>query len=125
MGRLQSHRDFVAVLKRRRTVNRNDIVVHYLMRDDSLSGADAAPGGSARRLGLAVSKSVGCAVERNRVKRRFRALAREHEEQLPAGCDVVMRAKPSARHASYASLDEQVSSSFAAVSAKIAKATRQ
>lgn len=113
MERLRSHRDFVAVLKRRRKVTRNDIVVHFLVRDDSY----CVPGlpSDARRLGLAVSKSVGNAVTRNAVKRRFRVLAHAHEECLPAGCDVVMRAKPSAANASFSSLDEQVAACFAKI----------
>ncbi|OZG65241.1 ribonuclease P protein component [Bifidobacterium eulemuris] len=111
MERLKSHRDFVTVLKRRRKVSRNDIVVHFVVRDDSSSLRE-------RRLGLAVSKSVGNAVARNAVKRRFRVLARQYEDELPERCDVVMRAKPSAATASFQSLDEQVRSSFGAIARK-------
>jgi len=35
MERLKSHRDFVAVLKKRRKVSSRDIVAHYVMRDDT------------------------------------------------------------------------------------------
>ncbi|WP_033494989.1 ribonuclease P protein component [Bifidobacterium biavatii] len=120
MERLRSHRDFVTVLKRRRKVSDKDIVVHYLVRDDSSVLGDTAT--SARRVGLAVSKAVGHAVTRNAVKRRFRVLARRYESSLPERCDVVMRAKPSAATADFQSLDEQVSSLFAAVSRKCANA---
>ena len=78
MERLQSHRDFVAVLKRRRKVGGKDIIVHYLMRNDHQPDDQT----TYRRLGLAVSKSVGNAVTRNTVKRRFRVLAKAHEESL-------------------------------------------
>ena len=111
MERLKSHGEFVTVLKRRRKVARNDIVVHFLVRGDSCSSAQ-------RRLGLAVSKSVGNAVVRNAVKRRFRVLARQYEDQLPQCCDVVMRAKPSASSASFQSLDEQVRSAFGSIARK-------
>ena len=77
MERLKSHRDFVAVLKRRRRVSREDIVVHYLVHDDAIIDDSAAMRG--RRVGLAVSKAVGNAVTRNAVKRRFRVLARKYE----------------------------------------------
>ena len=123
MDRLTSHREFVAVLQRRHRVSRSDIVVHFLVRDDSHSGdpdvARAATPGH-RRLGLAVAKSVGNAVTRNAVKRRFRVAARNHEESLPPDCDVVLRAKPSARAASFASLDRQVGEAFATIGRKAA-----
>ena len=117
MERLKSHREFVAVLKRRRKVTRNDIVVHFLVRDDSHTEdeSDAIDHPAGRRLGLAVAKSVGNAVTRNAVKRRFRVLADRYEDRLPHGCDIVMRAKPSAATAPFASLDDQVASCFAKV----------
>ena len=114
MERLQSHRDFVAVLKRRRKVGGKDIIVHYLMRNDHQPDDRT----TYRRLGLAVSKSVGNAVTRNTVKRRFRVLAKAHEESLPPYCDIVVRAKPSAASASFSSLDEQFASGFAKVARK-------
>ena len=117
MERLKSHGDFVAVLKRRRKVSRNDIVVHYIVRDDSYTRGLVSP--DDRRLGLAVSKSVGNAVARNTVKRRFRVLARRYEDRLPAGCDIVLRAKPTASHASFLSLEEQVASGFAKVAERV------
>ena len=89
--RLKNHREFVAVLKRRRRVSDADIVLHYVVRTPS-TPTGAAP---ARRLGLAVSKSVGNAVVRNTVKRRFRVLAHRYEHELPADCDIVLRAEQS------------------------------
>ena len=115
MERLKSHREFVDVLKRRRKVGGKDIVVHYLVRGDNQDNPAAV-----RRLGLAVSKSVGKAVTRNTVKRRFRVLAGKYEHNLPAHCDIVLRAKPSAATATFQSLDEQVSRAFDAVTRKAA-----
>ena len=116
--RLKSHRDFVAVLKRRRRVSREDIVVHYAMHDDVFISDSTARSG--RRVGLAVSKAVGNAVTRNTVKRRFRVLARKHEFLLPESCDIVLRAKPSAAHADFSSLDHQMAACFEAISRKAA-----
>ncbi|WP_315761406.1 ribonuclease P protein component [Sphingomonas sp. Y38-1Y] len=42
-----------------------------------LLARDRADGDPARRIGITVSKKVGNAVVRNRMKRRFRSLARE------------------------------------------------
>jgi ribonuclease P protein component len=52
---------------------------------------DRNDGDALRRVGFTVSKKVGGAVVRNRMKRRFRALAREIlPEQGYAGADHVM-----------------------------------
>jgi ribonuclease P protein component len=58
-----------------------------------------APGGPAR-VGFVVSRAVGNAVVRNRVKRRLRHLAREHVSSLPGSCVLVVRALPAAGTAS-------------------------
>ncbi|MCK5050124.1 MAG: ribonuclease P protein component [Candidatus Cloacimonetes bacterium] len=47
-------------------------------------------------VGIVVSKKVGNAVIRNKVKRRVRAFLREHEELHPAGVKLVIVAKPEA-----------------------------
>lgn len=67
---------------------------------------------SRHRLGLAVSKRVGKAVLRNKVKRRFRQLARDKEDLLPPYCDLVIRAKPGVIHCSYQDLDRQMDRLF-------------
>lgn len=104
------------MLKCRRKVTDADIVVHYLVRDDARTCATAE--GKRRRLALAVSKSVGNAVVRNTVKRRFRVLAQDYEHELPDCCDIVVRAKPSAANASFSELNEQVEVLFRAVAKK-------
>lgn len=60
------------------------------------------------RLGLTVSTKVGCAVERNRVRRRLREIYRLHEEQLRPGWDVVVVARVRAAHSSYAALERSL-----------------
>ncbi|MBT1177059.1 ribonuclease P protein component [Bifidobacterium callimiconis] len=117
MERLKSHRDFVGVLKKRTKVSSKDLVVHFLVcapnaGDGGSDGKNTGPSPSGRRLGLAVSKAVGKAVTRNRVKRRLRVLAKRYENLLPPHCDVVIRAKPSAAHAEFSSLDEQAAKLF-------------
>lgn len=47
-------------------------------------------------MGFVVSKAVGNAVVRNRVKRQLRHIARDRIETLPAGVSVVVRANPAA-----------------------------
>jgi ribonuclease P protein component len=56
------------------------------------------------RVGFVVSKAVGNAVVRNRVKRRLRHLVREHLEGLPGSAVLVVRALPASAAASSAEL---------------------
>jgi ribonuclease P protein component len=79
--------------------------------------ADAAPGPA--RVGFTVSKAVGNAVARNRVKRRLRHLTREHLaalEELPGRAALVVRALPPAADASYASLGADLARTLGRVS---------
>jgi ribonuclease P protein component len=74
-------------------------------------------GDPAIRLGLTVSKKVGGAVVRNRMKRRFRALARE---LLPdcgiEGTDLVLIARPSGIEREFDLLREELRKALGKVS---------
>ena len=54
------------------------------------------PSGAPARVGFVVSRAVGNAVIRNRVRRRLRHLARGHLGVLPGGAVLVVRALPAA-----------------------------
>jgi ribonuclease P protein component len=56
------------------------------------------------RVGYTVTKKVGNAVVRNRVRRRLREIVRLNQEMLVAGVDYVVMAAPQAAAASYAEL---------------------
>ena len=71
-------------------------LVTHLVVDD---GAGAAP-----RVGFVVSKAVGNAVVRNRVKRRLRHLLRERMGSLGGVALLVVRAQPAAATATSAEL---------------------
>jgi len=60
------------------------------------------------RVGLVVSKAVGNAVTRTRVKRRLRHQVAAHLPDLPAGTTVVLRALPPAADASSAELAQEL-----------------
>jgi ribonuclease P protein component len=65
-----------------------------------LAPVDAGPA----RAGFVVSKAVGNAVVRNRVKRRLRHLVRDRLGLLPAASALVVRALPAAAAASSSEL---------------------
>lgn len=56
------------------------------------------------RLGLAVSKRVGSAVVRNRVRRRIRELVRLRQHDLKPGFDMLFIARPPSASASWSEL---------------------
>ena len=60
------------------------------------------------RVGLVVSKAVGGAVVRTRVKRRLRAVLSDRLAVLPPGSLLVVRANPAAAEASSAELARSV-----------------
>lgn len=65
------------------------------------------------RAGFVVSKAVGNAVTRNRVRRRLRALVRERLVDLPSGSTLVVRALPAAAQASYPRLATDLDAALA------------
>jgi ribonuclease P protein component len=73
---------------------RPTVVGHLLVRADGLHEAEPA------RVGFVVSRAVGPAVTRNRVKRRLRELMRGYLHCLPGGSLLVVRANAAAAHAS-------------------------
>jgi ribonuclease P protein component len=78
---------------------------------------DDAPG-----IGFTVSKKVGNAVTRNRMKRRFRALARAAlAARGIAGADHVMIGRPGGNDIPFAELGEHLDSALARAAKKLAK----
>jgi ribonuclease P protein component len=83
--RLSRSKDFDAVYRQGRSVSTRFLVLYWFRREDA---ADE------RRLGLAVPKSVGGAVVRNRLKRQLRETWRELGDRVPPGHDYVLVARP-------------------------------
>jgi ribonuclease P protein component len=83
--RLSRSRDFDAVYRQGRSVATRYLVLYSFPRAEPAEGP---------RLGLAVSRQLGGATERNRMKRRLRAAFDELSDELPAGNDYVLIVRP-------------------------------
>ena len=60
------------------------------------------------RFGFAVSKGIGNAVTRNRVRRRMREVVRLQRGSIEGGWDAVFIARPSIRQATYAEIESAI-----------------
>lgn len=87
-GRLSRSADFDRVFRQGRSHAGRDLVLYVFPRGEE----DSEP-----RLGLSVSRKVGGAVERNRVKRVLREAFALESPRLPAGTDAVVIARSGAR----------------------------
>ena len=85
-NRLSRSRDFDAVYRHGRSTSTRFLVLYWFERDGE--------GGGEPRLGLAVPRSTGNAVARNRIKRQLRETWAERLARIPAGRDYVLIVKP-------------------------------
>ena len=96
--RMKRSADFGATVKQGRRAVQPDVIVYSRVvgdrRIDAPDVVEASP-----RVGLIIAKSVGSAVERHRVARRLRHVARDVLGDLHTGEQLVIRALPSSRGA--------------------------
>lgn len=106
-SRMRRAEDFRRVLRTGRRAGGSVLTGHLLLPVGPDSGA-GTPGevlsGDPAKVGFVVSRAVGSAVVRNRVKRRLRELMRGRLASLPRGCLLVLRAHPAAASARQADL---------------------
>ncbi len=83
-GRLSRSAEFERVYRQGRSISNRHLVLYTFPN----------PATETPRLGLSVSRKVGGAVERNRVKRLLREAFARVEDELKPGQDVVVVARP-------------------------------
>ncbi len=87
-GRLSRSAEFERVFRQGRSHAGRDLVLYVFPRGED---------GGEPRLGMTVSRKVGSAVERNRIKRVLREAFALESERLPTGSDAVVIARSGAR----------------------------
>jgi ribonuclease P protein component len=106
--RLRLRSCFLAVQHRGRRIPGHNLVVYALSYPEHERTERA-------RIGITVSKKVGNAVARNRVKRWLRESYRRLATSVPDGTDLVVIARPATAHSTYQRTAEELSELIARV----------
>jgi ribonuclease P protein component len=113
-ARLLRHADFERVYKQGRRHFSASMTVFYWPRpDDKVSGL---------RIGFTVSRALGGAVQRNRMKRRLREAVRMTWPVVKTDADVVINPKKSLLTVDFAAIVNEVSRAFVVIEGKLGKA---
>lgn len=124
--KLRSSRDFLRIRQCGRQVRGIHLVVSYARTSSetygplensaanghSEPGTQQGNGSGPTRIGFSVSKRVGDAVTRNRVKRRLREAVRRRLTLLAGGWDLVVTARPTAATVQYRELAAELDNLF-------------
>jgi ribonuclease P protein component len=84
VNRLSRSRDFDAVYRQGRSVSSRFLVLYWFPQEEAGSP----------RFGFSVPRSVGGAVERNRIKRQLREVWTARLDRVPPGHDYVLIVRP-------------------------------
>jgi ribonuclease P protein component len=103
--RLLRHADFERVYKQGRRHFASHLTAFYRRREE----------GIALRIGFTVSKLLGGAVQRNRMRRRLREAVRLHWPEFQAPVDIVINPKKSLLTVDFSELGSQISQMFEVV----------
>ena len=105
--RLLARRDYLRVQKQGILVRSKDLLVLYKKGN-----------GKNARFGMTVSKKVGNAVTRNRVKRWIREAVRHHHHCVDSQVDVVFIASPRTARSNYQSIEREISTALETIAAQ-------
>lgn len=102
--RLRDSSAFGRTVRSGRRAGGSALVVHLLLEDHDVARARGGP-----RVGFVVSKAVGNAVVRNRVRRRLRHIVKDNLSEVSPAAELVVRALPPAARMSSAELHAELS----------------
>ena len=114
-ARLLRHADFERVYKQGQRHFASLMTVFYRSRDE----------GEGLRIGFTVSRMLGGAVKRNRMRRRLREAVRQHRHEATVAADVVINPKKALLTAEFSEISRQVEAAFAVIQRKLAERTKE
>ncbi len=124
-ARLLRHADFERVYKQGRRQFSASMTVFYWQRQDSaFVGKKSAPA-SGLRVGFTVSRALGGAVQRNRMKRRLREAVRLTQPSLATNADVVINPKKVLLTVEFQTVVNEVRQAFVVIEKKLASGSRE
>jgi len=115
--RLRKHADYQRVYKASRKQFAKQMTYFFLLRPQL--GPDGMPLRGAEpdtpRIGLTISKAMGKAVDRNRIRRRMREAVRSNLSSLNTPVDVVLHPRRTVIDLEFATLQREVATVFRAI----------
>jgi ribonuclease P protein component len=117
--RLLRHADFERVYKLGRRHFSASFTVFYWPRQKASAGSAKSRTAEGLRIGFAVGRALGGAVQRNRIKRRLREAVRLSRPPVEVAADVVINPKKSLLTAGFKAVLNEVSRAFVVMEEKL------
>lgn len=116
-NKLRRHGDYQRVYRSSRKRFGKQMSYFFLLRDPKTTNlnSDALEPFAGPRVGLTVSRAMGNAVQRNRIKRRLREAVRRHIATLRAPVDVVLHPQRRVAQIDFPLLEADLAQVFRAI----------
>ena len=126
VNRLHRHGEYQRVYRFSRKRFSKQMSYFFLLREQQSTIENSSPERTncAPRVGLTVSRAMGNAVARNRIKRRMREAVRRHIALLRAPVDVVLHPNRQATEIDFSLLEQDVAQFFHAIQQAIERGVR-